>query len=204
MEQISGAFYINLDRRLDRRKEIEAELGNLGVAYERFPAIKTIPGCIGCALSHLAVLKEARSRGYKNVLIFEDDFMPLVSKEEFWETLTKGLQEAPDYDVIMLGYAINKSEPWLHGETLQKVFDAQAGSGYLVNEKFYDTLISTWDTGLAQLIKTGEHWKYSCDVSWKPLQPRANWYAFTKRLGKQRASFADTGTSPFWADYKNA
>ena len=96
MEQISGAFYINLDRRLDRRKEIEAELGNLGVPYERFPAIKTIPGCIGCALSHLAVLKEARSRGYKNVLIFEDDFMPLVSKEEFWETLTKGLQEAPD------------------------------------------------------------------------------------------------------------
>ena len=66
MEQISGAFYINLDRRVDRRKEIEAELDNLGASYERFPAIQTSPGCIGCAQSHLAVLKEARSRAYKN------------------------------------------------------------------------------------------------------------------------------------------
>lgn len=198
---IDGVFYINLDARTDRRQEIESELGSLGLAFERFPAIKTSPGIIGCGQSHSGVVKEAKARGYKNVLVFEDDFMLLVSKEEFWALLAKALEEVPDYDVIMLGYAMNRSQP--HSETLMKVLDAQAGSGYLVNEKFYDTLIATWDAGTAKLIQTGRHWDYACDQIWKTVQPAAAWYAFTRRIGKQRPSFADTASAPVWAAYTN-
>lgn len=201
MTQIAGTFYINLDARTDRRQEVEGELARIGISGERFPAFKTSPGIIGCGQSHSGVVKEARARGYKNVLVLEDDFMLLVSKEEFWSLLEKGLKEAPDYDVMMLGYAINHSEP--HSGTLVKVLDAQAGSGYLVNEKFYDTLISTWDEGTRKLIQTGRHWEYACDQIWKTVQPTAAWYAFKTRIGAQRPSFADTGSKPVWAAYTN-
>jgi GR25 family glycosyltransferase involved in LPS biosynthesis len=201
MDQIAGTFYINLDARVDRRQELEGELARLGISGERFPAFKTSPGIIGCGQSHSGVVKEAKARGYKNVLVLEDDFTFLVSKEEFGALLEQALKEAPDYDVIMLGYAINRSQPC--SETLVKILNAQAGSGYLVNEKFYDTLISTWDAGTQKLIQTGRHWEYACDQIWKTIQPAAAWYAFKTRIGIQRPSFADTGSAPVWAAYKN-
>lgn len=198
---IEGVFYINLDARVDRRQEIEGELARMDISGERFPAFKTSPGIIGCGQSHSAVVKEARARGYKNVLVLEDDFLFLVSKEEFWSLLKKALDEVPHYDVLMLGYAIINSEPF--SETLVKILAAQAGSAYLVNEKMYDTLISTWDEGTTKLIRTGEHWNYACDQYWKKVQPQANWYAFKTRIGRQRPSMADTGTQPFFANYTN-
>jgi GR25 family glycosyltransferase involved in LPS biosynthesis len=198
---IHGTFYINLDARTDRRQELEGELARIGISGERYPAFKTSPGIIGCGQSHSGVVKEARARGYKNVLVLEDDFLFLVSKEDFWALLDRGLKEAPDYDVIMLGYAINRSQP--HSDTLVRVLDAQAGSAYVVNEKFYDTLISTWDAGTQNLIQTGRHWEYACDQIWKTVQPAAAWYAFRTRIGMQRPSLADTGYAPVWAAYKN-
>jgi GR25 family glycosyltransferase involved in LPS biosynthesis len=199
---IDGIFYINLDARKDRREEIEGELKDINIPYERFPAIKTTPGIIGCGQSHSAVLKEAKKRGYKNVLVFEDDFTFLVTKEEFKTLLERAIEEVPDYDILMLGYAMNKSEPY--SDTLMKVIDAQTASGYIINEKFYDILISTWDNGTTKLIETGRHWDYANDQIWKPLQPKSKWYAFTKRIGKQRPSFADTSYTPVWADYTHA
>ena len=201
MNNIAGVFYINLESRVDRRQEIEGELARIGISGERFPAFKTSPGIIGCGQSHSGVLKEARARGYANVLVLEDDFMFRVSKEEFWALFAKALEEVPDYDVLMLGYSINRSQP--HSDTLVKVLDAQAGSAYLVSDKFYDTLISTWDAGTEKLIETGQHWNYACDQIWKTIQPAAAWYAFSTRIGSQRPSFADTGSRPVWAEYKN-
>jgi GR25 family glycosyltransferase involved in LPS biosynthesis len=201
MDGIDKVVYINLDRRADRRQEIEGELSAAGLLGERFSAICTTPGSIGCAQSHLAVVKEAKARGYRSVLVLEDDFMFLVPKEEFSRLIRQALEEVPTFDVLMLGYAINQSSPF--SATLMKVQDAQTCSGYLVSSKFYDTLISTWEESTKQLIATGRHWDYACDHAWKKLQPVAEWYAFTTRIGKQRASFADTGVSPTWAEYTN-
>ena len=79
---IPHIFYINLDKRTDRRAEIEQELQqfNLYDKAERFPAIP-VPnqGILGCTMSHLAVLKLAKERKYKQVLILEDDFFFIIS-----------------------------------------------------------------------------------------------------------------------------
>jgi hypothetical protein len=48
-------FFINLDRRVDRRLETEAELARMGIEAERFPAIERIPGGLGCTQSHIEV-----------------------------------------------------------------------------------------------------------------------------------------------------
>jgi GR25 family glycosyltransferase involved in LPS biosynthesis len=145
------------------------------------------------------VLKLAKARGYKNVLVFEDDFTFLIPKEHFWSLLEQALKEAPNYDVIMLGYNVIQSEEF--SPTLMKVLEAQAGSAYLVNETMYDALISVWDEGTKMLFETGEHWLYASDQAWKVLQPHAKWYALTTRVGKQRPSFGNTGFEPEWADH---
>jgi len=195
----AGVFYINLDHRTDRKEEIERELTLMDLAFERFPAIKTTPGIIGCGQSHLAVLKEAKKREYENVLILEDDFQFLVSKEEFYSYMTTFLQTHADYDVMMISYNMNKS--YEEGNYL-RVEDAQTTSGYLVHSRFYDTLIDNFEKGSAGLQEpTFQHWIYAVDQFWKRLQPDSLWYAANPRLGKQRPSISEDGWTPEFRDY---
>jgi GR25 family glycosyltransferase involved in LPS biosynthesis len=97
------AYYINLDTREDRRQSVEQELARVGIAAERFPACTDsdvslypefvlgrrrnpglffrvlgingrIPGELGCALSHYAIIKKHLASGSEKILaIFEDD-----------------------------------------------------------------------------------------------------------------------------------
>lgn len=102
---IDKIIYINLNKRTDRREQIENELNNFKLSYERFEAISTPDfGAYGCGLSHLAVLKIAKERNYKNILILEDDFQFLVSKEIFEENLKTFFESNIDYNVCMLSY----------------------------------------------------------------------------------------------------
>lgn len=181
------SFYINLDRRIDRRELVEEEFKRIGLQVERFPAVEYIPGTIGCNLSHIEVLKLAKARGYESVMIFEDDFEFLISKEE-WNRQISRLPTS--YDVVMLSYNLLQSTP--HDETFVHVQEAQTTSGYIVHSRFYDTLIARWEEG-TRLFKENPdvHWIYILDQYWKALQPGAEWYAFKQRIGQQRAGFSD-------------
>lgn len=183
-------IYINLDHRKDRKKQIENELNTIGINdFERFPGIKHDYPPAGCTQSHLNVLKYARDKNYKNILIFEDDFEFNVTKDEFWKQIAK-IKDI-NYDVIMLSYKLNKSEDF--NDTLFKVLDAQTASGYIVNSKFYNTLIQNLEEALSKLIETREHWLYMNDQYWKNIQPQSKWYAFKVRIGKQRKSYSNLG-----------
>jgi glycosyl transferase, family 25 len=194
---IGGVFYINLDHRQDRRDRIEGELTTIGLPFERFPAIKQKPGILGCGKSHLAVLKEAQRRGYESVLIFEDDFQFLVDKEAFWKTFHAAAESIKSFDVIMLGYYVQKSEPL--SDWFEKVHDGQTASGYIVHSRMYAKLIELYEWAMPLLQSTGQHWIYANDQVWKRLQPTSEWYAFKTRIGKQGASYSDCGESQ--ADY---
>jgi GR25 family glycosyltransferase involved in LPS biosynthesis len=181
------AFYINLDRRTDRRAEVEKEFADKGLVVERFPAVEYTPGAIGCNLSHIEVLKLARARGYESVMIFEDDFQFLVSKEE-WDQLIVRLPTS--YDVVMLGYNLKQIEPF--DDTFDKVIEGQTTSGYIVHSRFYETLLTKWEEGARLFIAQPTlDWIYLLDQYWKPLQPTAEWFAFKTRIGIQRPSFSD-------------
>lgn len=183
-------FYINLDRRTDRRQQFESELKKMDLTAERFSAIRHRVPALGCTLSHLSVLKLARERGYEHVCIFEDDFEFLISKEEYANLLTKLPNE---FDVIMLGWYVFKSSPY--NETFGKVLDATTASGYIVHSHFYDTLICNLEEAV-KLFQQNIHTydvvsKYINDQYWRRLQPSAKWLYTIKRVGKQRASFSD-------------
>ena len=196
-EYFDGVFFINLDKRVDRRVLIEGEFEKVGLEVERFAGIERAPGIVGCGLSHLGVLKLARERGYKNVLIFEDDFEFLVSKSEFWAMISTFFEEEIDYDVVMLSYLMHKDEDY--NDFLMKVLYASTASGYIVNNCFYDTLINLYETSVPLLISTGKHWLYANDQVWASLQPQARWYGFAPRIGRQRGSYSDNSLT--YQDY---
>jgi GR25 family glycosyltransferase involved in LPS biosynthesis len=188
---IDKIFYINLNKRSDRREEIENELHNFGLSFERFEAIET-PGCgiYGCGLSHLGVLKIARERGYKNVLILEDDFTFLVSKEEFETNLVKLFESRIHFDVCKLAYNLIEIEE-IDNEHIGKLKCSISASAYIINNHYYDKLIDLYEWAMPLLNSTRQHWNYANDQVWKNYQKEDNWYYFKARIGKQRPSYSD-------------
>jgi GR25 family glycosyltransferase involved in LPS biosynthesis len=191
MNYIHTAIYINLANRTDKLIHIENELTKYELPFERYNAFE-YPDfrAYGCAMSHLGVLKKARDNGYKNVLILEDDFAFSLSQEVIAEQLTEMFTLNPDFDVCMLSYNLIRSSD-TDNKTIYKIIEAQSGAGYIVQQHYYDKLISVFETANKLLLETREHWLYMNDQSWKSLQLSDNWYCFKERSGHQIPSFSD-------------
>jgi glycosyl transferase family 25 len=194
------SFYINLDRRVDRRIQFETECARMGIAVERFSAIAHSVPALGCAVSHVEVLKLARDRGYDRVCIFEDDFEFLVSREEYAAVVDA---IPADADVVMLGWYLYETQPY--NDTFGRVLDATTASGYIVSRNFYDRLIARLEEG-ATLFKANLHThdavsKYINDQYWRRIQPSALWLHTRKRVGRQRPSYSDLVGSQVAYDY---
>jgi len=200
MEFIDKIIYINLDHRVDRKEQIENELNNYGLIYERHAAVFEPLNSIGCNKSHLQVLKKAKENNYKNILILEDDFMFVVSKEQFLEKISL-LFSKIDFDVCMISYNLRDGEIDSNNPFLTKVKFATTASGYIVNNSMYDKLIELYEYATPILETTGEHWKYAVDQIWVQLQQTSKWYCFTERLGLQRPGIKDNGETCY-VDYK--
>jgi glycosyl transferase family 25 len=190
-EHIDKIIYINLNKRTDRREQIEKELNDFGLTYERFEAIETKGfGILGCGLSHLGVLKLAKERNYENILIFEDDFTFLVSKEEFYTKINDFFNLKMDYDVCFLSYNLIRQQT-LENNVVNKILDCQSASGYIVHKNYYDKLIKLYEYAMPLLEETKQHWIYANDQVWKQLQEKDNWYYFITRIGRQVDGYSD-------------
>ena len=191
---IDKIIYINLDKREDRKNQIEEQFNNYNLEYERFSAIEYKNfGTYGCGMSHLLVLKKAKEQGYKNILIFEDDFEFIVDKETFENELSNLFESGLNFDVCMLAYNLRETDQFDNSSipSIQKVKFAQTASAYIVNSHYYDKLINLYEWALPLLLTTRKHWIYSNDIVWRKLQNDDNWFYFVNRIGKQRASWSD-------------
>jgi glycosyl transferase family 25 len=190
---LDAIVYINLDKRPDRRAEMEQQLAVYGLSAERFVASETPGfGILGCGRSHCAVLKLAKERGYKNVLILEDDFEIEVSPAEFEAALSRLFLEQPVFDVCMLAYNMRSSEPLEGGgDLVGRVVFAQTASAYIVQAHYYDDLIRLYEWAMPLLEATMQHWVYANDIVWRGSQASGRWLYFLRRLGRQRAGFSD-------------
>lgn len=198
MDKIDRVFFINLDKRVDRLEEFLGEFKKMNIPdnkLERFPAIyEPSFTCWGCTKSHLNVLKIARERQYKNILIFEDDFELLVSGETFVQNIEKFFSLGLDFKVLMLSYNIQDT-PIPVNDVVGITHNVQTASGYLVNMEYIGELIDCIEYGSEMLKQTGHHWLYVNDQIWKKLQQDDKWYYFLERIGKQRKSFSELSRS---------
>jgi hypothetical protein len=73
-EMFDAVFYVNLDRRTDRRVAVEAQFAAHGIKAERFPGFDDRENPErGCFMSHQGVYRIAKSRDCGSVMVFEDD-----------------------------------------------------------------------------------------------------------------------------------
>jgi len=180
---------INLDRRPDRWRRIQAELARHGFEpVERFPAIdgevveKPVhwthtAGAYGCLLSHVQVVSEARDSGAPNVLIFEDD---AVLDPEFENKFARFIKEMPgDWDILYFG-ALHKDEPVKVSEHIGRITKANSTYAYALNRTIFDEFIA--------LNAQAEH---VLDMNSYLLQQRFNCYCFMPNLAWVEAEYSD-------------
>jgi glycosyl transferase, family 25 len=198
MENIDAVVYINLDRRTDRREQFEGEMAKMGITnYIRFAAIEARPGMLGCHASHLAVIKMARANGWKNVMVFEDDFMFTMDKDTFSGKLSSFMTSDISWNALMLSYNLRDGKDY--NEDLGIVKRAQSAAGYIVNSNIYNDLIRILEENYQLLVETHKHWIHTNDVCWWALQERGGWFYMKPRCGVQRPGYSDLGEA--YVDY---
>ncbi len=192
METVDYIYYINLDHRIDRRKEIENELKIFHFPPEkliRVPAIYTERfGALGCGMSHCKALTLFLQSNAKNCIIFEDDFMFTQPIHIIQDSFQKASQIP--FDIIMLASntLAEKNTEW---SFLTKIYSAQTTSGYWITREFAVTLLSCFEKAVQLLKNRGEVNMNAIDQVWKDYQRKARWYCFSPKLGCQRESYSD-------------
>jgi hypothetical protein len=141
-------FYINLAKDVDRNKSMVSQFKEFNIInYERIDAdscvsipnkalwrnfIKTddnyILNSIGCRQSHLKAIQVGKDRGYKRILIFEDDVVFLNDPNEILQMNIKTIEIA---DMFYFGGLI---EPYFRGQ----VVEAHA---YCITDKIMDDIL---------------------------------------------------------------
>ena len=112
-------FVINLDRDVARLAHMHEQLSRLGLAYERFPALRgdALPlalleyfpprtpltvGEIGCYASHLAIMRRMLAEGHACALVLEDD---VGVPADFARVLRSLVAALPvEWDIVRLSY----------------------------------------------------------------------------------------------------
>lgn len=153
-DYFDGGFYLNLDKRTERREAFEKRSKEAGFEVERFPAIQLkeedVPNPhngrdwhikISCTYSHFEMIKEAKRRGWKNCVIFEDD---CVFEDGFVDKIKECVEELKDiqWDIFYMG-----GEPGSWCDSVSdKLAKCTAGMyathAYVINESFYDKVIN--------------------------------------------------------------
>jgi GR25 family glycosyltransferase involved in LPS biosynthesis len=188
---IKNIFYINLDKREDRRAHIEKQLTAVGLpTFERFTAFPMKNGRVGCTLSHIKCLEKAKCRKYDHILICEDDTL-FTQPALLVQQLNNFLTNMRSFDVLLL--AGNNLPPHtVINSTCVKVRNCQTTTCYLVRAHYFDTLIKNYKEGLKLLLRAEDkHFHYAIDKYWLSLQKKDNWYLLTPLTVVQMEDYSD-------------
>jgi hypothetical protein len=168
---MSKAYVINLDTSADRWEKLQKTWKGV-FELERISAVKASPGWIGCYLSHVKAIEEAKARGDPHVLVWEDDCIPkngrnpIIVKVLWDEILENLIKHNNKWDVIIGGStAIYGAEPTLDRDLSThnvKVFRLPRGATThwtFYNASVYDKIIE-WKNGPRS--RTIDEYMYDC------------------------------------------
>lgn len=205
MDKIDKIYIINLKERQDRWTDSLIELKKHNIEnYERFEAIrpdlkkndpiqysknnlkldeKYIIGALGCKFSHIEIIKNAKKKKYKQVLIFEDDFLLCENFIEKYNKIYSDIEkEKINIDIMYLGFSIVRKEPFIDTtiNNLKKVKNVHTTHAYIINYNFYDTILEELEKCHCEI-----------DVCYANCQKKYNMYGIYPSLISQRTSFSD-------------
>ena len=201
MEHIDVFYFINLDRRTDRLKQIVNEFTKIDIPFQKIIRIQAYEhkiGIFGCGKSHIAAINHFIESGKNRCMIFEDDFEFTETKEKVNEVLKNIFTSAVEIDCLMLAgndncvIALDSTQ----NTVAQRIFFATCPSCYVLTKKYAPRLLNNLSEGAAKQEKWinafGEPENaFNNDYYWIYEQV-SNLYFFTvPKLGKQRDSPSD-------------
>lgn len=158
-EYFDKIYCINLDRRLDRWIKTVEQFKYFNIRVERFSAIDgdvlnfeqeglisdlsdlgliENKNALGCLLSHLKVIEDAKKKNYKKILIFEDDI--LISKE--FKDRIKECKNI-NWSILYLGAS---QFNWDNIDLSSKFYECENTLGtfaYAIDHELFDEVIET-------------------------------------------------------------
>lgn len=159
-EFVSGGFYINLDHRKDKNEVMVNQLKSLGLDefIERYSAVGAFDSIeyrvtdnekmflLGKATSqsHKNIIKIAKDRNYKNVLVLEDDAL-FYKNDVAISLIEKSLDELSkigEWDVFFLGANLHDKELNLQSDHLIKCDCCISSHAYILNGKCFDKVLT--------------------------------------------------------------
>ena len=190
---IKHVVYINLNNRPDRKIQIESELYSMEISHSairRFSAIELQDGALGCSLSHLKCIQQAKMDNLPHIMVVEDD-LKITDINKFNVQFDKLLQTNSDWDVVIL--AGNNVGPYkILSDSAVKISKCQTTTGYLVKSTYYDTLIENFKNGINLLMSNPtKRILYAIDKFWFSLQSRDNWLIVYPLLATQRPNYSN-------------
>ena len=156
-------FIINLPRRTDRKNQMEQFFlssnihptqyefiqafdgtdETIRIQYEEkkkssceFPIIT--PGHFACLLSHLKVIEIAKSRGYNNVMILEDD----VNTNEIDFVSKLHSIHVPQFDLLYLGGIMSKKKHFMTNWVYSGGTHIMGAYGYILSSSIFDIVLN--------------------------------------------------------------
>ena len=190
IDDIKNAYYINLEKRTDRKAHVENELNKIGIKAERFNAIQLPNGALGCSMSHLKCIENAKQNNWDHVLVVEDD-ITFLDSAVFTKQINKFLKYNKTWDVILM--AGNNHKPYIQiSDYCVKVFRCQTTTGYIVKSSYYDKLIQNYKEGINNLMREPSKGnQHAIDKHWFRLQEKDSWYLITPLTVIQRDDYSD-------------
>ena len=173
-EAFNAVYVINLDSRPDRMMDFRQGLRSLGMTDHeidqkiiRFSGVipKNGPGALGCTLSHLNIVKDAKEAGYEKILVFEDDAIPYAEGIKYMNDVVEDL-ENESWDLYYLGY--NSHHPLeLHSKNSLSARDLFSTHAVAYRSSFFDRFI---DDYVNNRIEIFDVWlRYNIQTSLKCL-----------------------------------
>lgn len=98
-------------------------------------------GALGCYLSHVGIWKDAKEKGYKKILIFEDD---ISFENNFIEELKNRLEYIPkDYDILFLD-VLQSYDSKKVNKYFKRILSLFFGThSYIITTRAIDTMLKT-------------------------------------------------------------
>jgi len=186
-------IYINLEHRKDRLAHVQQELAKIGVPNggTRFNAVKTANGAIGCTISHIKCLEQAKAQNLSQVFICEDDICFKDPELLLQNAAQFNAVFGDAYDVLLIGG--NNLPPYKQfGNFCAQITNCQTTTGYIVKQHYYDTLINNFREGLKKLIENPTNkCEFAIDIYWKRLQTSNRWYIVLPLTVHQLEGYSD-------------
>ena len=153
---VDHIYCINLDHRTDRWQSMALQFHEQGLVVERFPALQGSPddpnprglnkGELGCLKSRSAVLRDAKFRGFRKILLLDDD---AVLCPRFSDRLRERLKEVPpDWQTLYIGGIVFRLEdkPIPVSEHIHRNVRTYGTVGMVLNESVYEAAIELYDS----------------------------------------------------------